>query len=99
MEVVKLNGFTYVDSGLSCDTFNIIHITDQEALTSESFFLAINHFRIKDFTFCVWISMDNLSPKMVEMLSEAKLEQQNREPAMIFLKRIGYMTKSGLPGA
>jgi GNAT superfamily N-acetyltransferase len=82
MSVMRSESLTYVDSGLSCDTFNIIHITDAGLLTEREFLHAVNHFRNKNFLFCIWISGENLSSHVKAIIKKASLKQQNKEPGM-----------------
>jgi hypothetical protein len=82
MIVTRLPGLTYVDSGLSCDTFNIIHITNGSLLTEQDCLQAVNYFRNKGLAFCIWISNENITPNVHDILNRASLKQQNKEPGM-----------------
>jgi ribosomal protein S18 acetylase RimI-like enzyme len=82
MIVTRLPGLTYVDSGLSCDTFNIIHITNGSLLTEQDCLQAVNYFRNKGLAFCIWVSDENLSPNVQAILNSALVKQQNKEPGM-----------------
>jgi GNAT superfamily N-acetyltransferase len=83
MAVTCLPGITYVDSGLSCDTFNIIHITDGLRLSESDFVSAVKHFRSKQFAFCIWISRENLTARVIEFFERESVRQQNQEPGMV----------------
>jgi len=83
MKVIRLTSLTYVDSGLSCDTFNIIHITNGNLLTEKEFSQAVNHFRNKQFAFCIWVGHENLSSRVEAILKNGSVKQQNAEPGMI----------------
>lgn len=83
MLVKSAASLTYVDSGLSCDTFNIIHITDGTQLTEQEFFQAVSHFRNKSFAFCIWINSENLSPGVKALFTKGSVSQQNVEPGMV----------------
>jgi len=82
MKVFYKPGLTYVDSGLSCDTFNIIHIVDAQQLVEDDFTEAINYFRRKSFVFCIWISEENLIDKVQDYFEKLGVRQQNKEPGM-----------------
>lgn len=83
MQVKRSAGLSFVDSGLSCDTFNIIHITDGTILTGQDFFEAVNHFRNRQFSFCIWVNDENLTPAVKEFFIKGNLVQQNTEPGMV----------------
>jgi GNAT superfamily N-acetyltransferase len=83
MEVRHLPGLTFVDSGLSCDTFNIIHITDGARVNQPNLFQAIHHFRNKHFPFCIWISRENLIHTVANIFEAGSVKQQNAEPGMV----------------
>jgi GNAT superfamily N-acetyltransferase len=82
LPVNRLSGLSYVDSGLSCDTFNIIHITSGVLLTEDGFFEAIDYFRSSGRAFCIWVSNENLSPRVIGILDKASVKQQNKQPGM-----------------
>ena len=44
MEVVHTDSLTFVDSGLPCDTFNVIHIRNAAMLQEDELKKAIEHF-------------------------------------------------------
>jgi len=83
MQVHKREGITRSDSGLNCDTFNIIYITDHNKLSAASLQEAIDHFKQKNFTFCIWINEENLSPKVSDILSRYALHKAGTEPGML----------------
>jgi len=83
MQVVSLPGLSYVDSGLLCDTFNIIHITDGFALSEEDLIKTANHFNRKRSPFCIWISNENLNEKTKDIFEKASLKLQNSEVGMV----------------
>jgi ribosomal protein S18 acetylase RimI-like enzyme len=83
MKVTRSENLSWVDSGLSCDTFNVIHITNGSQLSEREFFDALNYFRNKNFSFCIWISEENLSDTVNVLLEKARVTQQNTEPGMI----------------
>jgi ribosomal protein S18 acetylase RimI-like enzyme len=92
MKVNLLPGLTFVDSGLSCDTFNIIHITSASMVSENELLSAVNHFRKKNFAFCIWVSRENLDDKVSGILKRASVGMQNMEPGMV-LDLSKYATK------
>ena len=83
MKVTRSANLSWVDSGLSCDTFNVIHITNGSQLSEQEFFDALNHFRNRNFSFCIWINDENLSDRVNLLFKKALVAQQNIEPGMV----------------
>ena len=83
MTVFETNGISYVDSDPSCDTFNIIHVTDGRALSFESIEKPIKYFRKKSSDFCLWINLDNLNSEVSGYLEKLGLTKQNQEVGML----------------
>jgi ribosomal protein S18 acetylase RimI-like enzyme len=83
MQVVHLRNLTYVNSGLSCDTFNIIHIHNGAALTEAEMMEAIHHFQYASLDYCIWITQEGLAKETQDLLSKAGVEQQAAEIGMI----------------
>lgn len=83
MQVFHLRNLTYVDSGLSCDTFNIIHIHNGAALTETELMEAIHHFHYSSLEYCIWITKEGLVKQTAGLLSKAGVEQQAEEIGMI----------------
>ncbi len=83
MEVFHSENLTCVDSRIPCDTFNIIHITNGQRLTKDELSRAMDHFREKDFPFCIWINQENLTEQVKSMFSSVAVTQKNIEPGMI----------------
>jgi len=83
MQTLHAGGLSYSDSGLSCDTFNILYITDAETFSIADFHKAIQHYHAKQFEFCVWINEENLSPLVKDALASAGLIEAGNEPGMI----------------
>lgn len=79
MTVGKEEAFSYSDSGLSCDTFNIIYITDGNKLKLEN---VISHFENKSYAFCVWINEENLSEQVKNIFDVLNLREAGNEPGM-----------------
>jgi len=83
MNVFKSSGTTYVDSGLSCDTFNIIHINDGGNVLTENIIEAVPYYRTRQLPYCVWICKENLTENVTAAIDRLNLKQQNLEPGMI----------------
>lgn len=82
MNVHQLENLTFVDSGLSCDTFNIIHITNGLNITRNEITLALDHFKWKSLDHCLWINSENLTEQVQAYLEEHSLSQQGSEMGM-----------------
>lgn len=83
MQTIHGGGLSYSDSGLSCDTFNILYITDAQAFNAADFHQAVRHYTAKQFDFCVWINEENLSSSVRNALANAGLSEAGNEPGMI----------------
>ncbi|MGI9543822.1 MAG: GNAT family N-acetyltransferase [Cyclobacteriaceae bacterium] len=83
MKVTHLENLTYVDSGLSCDTFNIIHIIRGSKLTKEEVTDAVGYFRQRNLAFCVWASKENLTNNVKHYFEDLSLSKQNEEIGMV----------------
>lgn len=81
MNVYHLAHLTYVDSGLSCDTFNIIYIHHPE-LTKEELSQALAHFQSRNLDYCIWINKENLSSNTQMLFKELNIEEQASEVGM-----------------
>lgn len=82
MQVFRNSQITYVDSGLSCDTFNIIHLLSGEEIATDVR-QAVHHFRQNDQAYCIWVSESRLSSELKAVFQELGIEQQNMEPGMV----------------
>ena len=83
MSVFNTSALIYIDSGLSCDTFNIIHITNGHSLWHNGLSKAVNHFRNKDFEFCIWIHEKNLTESVYQSFKDLSLAEQSEEIGMV----------------
>ena len=83
MKVLQLPGLTYVDSGLSCDTFNIIHITNGSTAVAGDIQQAVHYYTARQLAFCVWICRENLTATVMAAFEQLHLKQQNAEPGML----------------
>jgi len=82
MQVFRSPRLTYVDSGLSCDTFNIIHVLDGLGITAE-LQQALHHFRQQEKAYCIWVSESQLSSELQVVFQELGVQEQNMEPGML----------------
>lgn len=82
MQVFRSSRLTYVDSGLSCDTFNIIHVLNGVGVATE-IKQALHHFRQQEKAYCVWVSESQHSPELKAIFQELDIHQQNMEPGMV----------------
>jgi ribosomal protein S18 acetylase RimI-like enzyme len=83
MHVVHTSSLSYTDSGLPCDTFNIIHVTNGSTLTKEELELVLSHYHRHNSRFCLWINSENRTPAVEVLLEEAGLAEANKEPGMV----------------
>lgn len=82
MKVITLENLSLVDSGLPCDTFNIIHIFNGYNFSKKELITAVNHFRNKNFPYCIWINKENFQPSVKKTLAELSIAKQNEEIGM-----------------
>lgn len=83
MRVFRLPHLSYVDAGLSCDTFNIIHITRGEGLLLEEIRDALTYFRERNLAYCIWIAQENLTEQVQHYFKNLQQERKNAEPGMV----------------
>ncbi|PHN08207.1 GNAT family N-acetyltransferase [Flavilitoribacter nigricans] len=83
MIVNELPGLTYVDSGLSCDTFNILHISNGSALSAATLEAAVTYYRSRGLDYCIWIGREQLTAEVGGFLQQAGVSRQNEEVGMI----------------
>lgn len=82
MDVVHNDHITYVDSHLSCDTFNIIYIKSG-ATTTKEIQEVIEHFQFNKRDYCIWIAKENLSLSVKSSLETLGINCQASEEGMI----------------
>ena len=82
MQVFRSPKLSYVDSGLSCYTFNIIHLLSGEEVAPE-IRVAVDYFRRKDLAYCIWVNEENLSPEVQACFQKMGIQIQNSEPGMV----------------
>lgn len=85
MQVIHTKNLTYVDSGLSCDTFNIIHIHNQTGLEEKEITEAITYFKSRDLEYCVWVSSENFSNTVKQTFELNSITNQGEEAGMVLL--------------
>ena len=81
MNVHHLPHLSYVDSKLSCDTFNIIYIHHPE-LSKDELRTALDHFQSRQLDYCIWINKENLSASTKALFDELAIEEQASEVGM-----------------
>lgn len=83
MKVVRSQNLTYVNSGLPCDTFNLIHITNGQNIPEAEIEQAISHFKQQHFPYCIWLSSENLTAQVKQTFSKNHVLEKGRELGMI----------------
>lgn len=83
MKVSHMKSLSYVDSGLSCDTFNIIHISGGGNFVKDELIDAVGHFRLHNLDFCVWVSTENLTSEVKTCFETLELTIQGQETGMV----------------
>lgn len=82
MQIFRQPHLCYVDAGVSCDTFNIIHITDGTGLELEEICEALAYFKDRMLAYCIWITKENLTERVQGYFNMLALERKNAEPGM-----------------
>lgn len=83
MRVFRQPHLCYADAGLSCDTFNIIHIIHGEGLLLEEIRDALMYYKERNLAYCIWISEENLTEQVLDYCKTLQLERKNAEPGMV----------------
>ena len=73
----------FVDSGISEDTFNIIHVKNGETLHINELKDVIDYYKKLNFSFCIWVSKENLTLSLKEIFIKLQLSKQAEELGMI----------------
>lgn len=81
MQVHKSRNLIFVDSGLSCDTFNILYI-NTPALSDKELGDALMHYKTKGLEYCIWINEENLSQQVKKAFKTFDIEEQASEVGM-----------------
>ena len=92
MNVMEFKHLIYVDSGLSCDTFNIIYIHSPE-LSKAELEKVLNHYRSQQLEYCIWINKESFSTNVQELFKEFKINEQASEVGMA-LDLTSYLPES-----
>lgn len=82
MIVKETHNLCFIDSGLSCDTFNIIYI-DKPNLQKEELAQVLDYFKSKDLDYCIWINKENLSTTTQSIFNDLNIEEQASEVGMV----------------
>lgn len=89
MLVFETPSIAYVNSGLSCDTFNVIFIKD-ENITFDALKEVIDYYRSRQLEYCIWLTDDKLhaygqinSPDLNQHFQKLSIERQNQEIGMV----------------
>ena len=82
MSVFQDNDIIAVDSGLSCDTFNLLHITNP-TINQDKLIKRIAYFRGRNLDYCIWLNQETLSPSVRDVFDQLKLTCQNEEVGMV----------------
>lgn len=83
MEVFRKPGLTYVNSGLSCDTFNILHISDGATLDPAHLERAVQYYRERELAYCIWVNQEHLTGGVEAVFHRLGINRQNEEVGMI----------------
>ncbi len=80
MQVLQIGNLKVINSGLPCDTFNVIHVQGpfEEGELNEA--LAI--FKGNNFPFCLWITQEQLNLSSKALLQKEGLQCQAEEAGM-----------------
>lgn len=81
MKVFQREHLSYVDSGLSCDTFNILYINSGLIPKSE-LEEALNYYQTGNLEYCIWVNAENLSEDVKKIFSELGMLEQASEVGM-----------------
>lgn len=91
MSVERTTNLTYSDCGISCDTFNIVHVTDGQYISSNELEIALEHYLKQGFDFCLWVSKTHLTDRLRVFLKSLRLDEVGREPGLV-LNLAQYVT-------
>jgi GNAT superfamily N-acetyltransferase len=91
MTVQHRPSISFVDCGLPCDTFNIVHIWNGSNLKVEELSQVKSYYQQKNSILCVWIAQTQLVKNANAVLNQAGFSQVNKEPGM-YLDLSGYAT-------
>lgn len=89
MSVAYNPGFVMIDSGLNCDTFNLIILGEEVQKQEAALVAAIENYRHRGLAWCLWAGDDYLDPATRALLVGLGLEPRDASPAMT-LQLNGY---------
>ncbi|WP_370089203.1 GNAT family N-acetyltransferase [Ekhidna sp.] len=81
MHVYKSKNLIFVDSKLSCDTFNLLYINNPE-LSDKELGEALKHYKANNLEYCIWINNKNLSQQVKNTFKTRGIEEQASEVGM-----------------
>ncbi|MEO9870230.1 GNAT family N-acetyltransferase [Ekhidna sp.] len=81
MKAFDLKHLLFVDSGLSCDTFNIIYIHRSD-VTKEELVEALNYFRLNKLDYCIWVNQESLCSNVESLFKSFNIEEKASEVGM-----------------
>lgn len=82
MYVFHSDSLSYVDAGLSCDTFNILHI-HQNTTTDQELLSAVHYYKERNLDYCIWVNDENLTDDLKAIFKENDIECQGEELGMV----------------
>ena len=82
MNVFKHPGFSFVDSGILSDSFNILHIYDAALVVSANLKSAIEYYKHRNLPFCIWANEDQANTAIRNILEKRSVIEVNKEPGM-----------------
>lgn len=83
MKVCHSEGLTLVDSGLDCDTFNIIHVYNANKLDAGILNDGIHYFTTLQKSYCIWINQAQLNEEIKQQFETLHLLPHGEEIGMI----------------
>ncbi|PWT98789.1 MAG: N-acetyltransferase [Bacteroidetes bacterium] len=83
MKVFREAGFSFVDSGILSDSFNILHIYKASDLVPEKLKSAIEYFKNLNLPFCIWANEEEANPSIRNILEKRSVTEVNKEPGMV----------------
>lgn len=82
MHVHRQGDLSWVNSALSCDTFNIIHLHGSGNVNFPSLEKTVDYFRSNNLAFCIWVNEHTLHPVLEGMLTQLSVHRQAAEAGM-----------------
>jgi ribosomal protein S18 acetylase RimI-like enzyme len=82
MRVSSGPGFTAINCGLNCDTFNLIILTEVAPIDEGALADAIKEYRHQGLAWCLWAGSHILSPDVQALLASLGLKRRDASPAM-----------------